>query len=77
MQDRSCRTTYAMSLWHQEGLQGLAGSLGYKPTRGAGVGRGLPNLSAFLRDLSTAYRRNPAAVTAALRAVDVGQTEEV
>lgn len=66
-------TTYNISRDERMALVDLAGTLGYKPGRGAGAKRGLPNISAMMRDLAALCNHDQAAVANALRSLGLGK----
>ena len=68
-------TTYNISQAERQSLVDLAGALGYKPGRGAGAKRGLPNISAMMRDLAALCQHDQVAVANALRACGLGPKE--
>jgi hypothetical protein len=68
-------TTYNISQAERQSLVALAGALGYKPGRGAGAKRGLPNISAMMRDLAALCQHDQVAVANAMRALGLGPDE--
>ena len=73
--ERRSTSTYSMLVRQRCQLQNLAMNLGYRPGRGAGAGRGIANLSAFMRDLADAYEQDPAAIVIALSGCGIGPKE--